>query len=54
MRPWFQRVFVIGHLATRWGLDHALNGTPVEDLIAADAGWQAGWEYRYKTQYPGR
>ena len=41
-----QRVLVIGHVATRWGLDHWLNGTPLEDLAEADFAWQEGWEYR--------
>jgi broad specificity phosphatase PhoE len=40
------RVLVIGHVATRWGLDHWLNGVPLEDLVDADFGWQEGWEYR--------
>ena len=41
-----QRVVVIGHVATRWGLDHVIGGTPLEDLIAADFAWRPGWEYR--------
>jgi len=40
-----QRVLVIGHVATRWGLDHLLNGESLEDLAAADFAWQPGWEY---------
>jgi 2,3-bisphosphoglycerate-dependent phosphoglycerate mutase len=40
-----QRVVVIGHVATRWGLDHVIGGTPLEDLIAADFAWRPGWEY---------
>ncbi len=40
-----QRVLVIGHVATRWGLDHALHGVPLEDLAAAEFAWQPGWEY---------
>jgi 2,3-bisphosphoglycerate-dependent phosphoglycerate mutase len=40
------RVLVIGHVATRWGLDHWLNGKPLEDLAEQDFGWQEGWEYR--------
>jgi 2,3-bisphosphoglycerate-dependent phosphoglycerate mutase len=40
------RVVVIGHVATRWGLDHVVGGTQVEDLIAADFAWRPGWEYR--------
>jgi 2,3-bisphosphoglycerate-dependent phosphoglycerate mutase len=40
-----QRVLVIGHVATRWGLDHFLGGIPLEDLIDQDFAWQEGWEY---------
>lgn len=40
-----QRVLVIGHVATRWGLEVALLGTPLEELISRDFGWQPGWEY---------
>jgi 2,3-bisphosphoglycerate-dependent phosphoglycerate mutase len=41
-----QRVLVIGHVATRWGLDHYINGVPLEALVAADFAWQEGWTYR--------
>jgi 2,3-bisphosphoglycerate-dependent phosphoglycerate mutase len=40
-----QRVLVIGHVATRWGLEHLLLGTPLEDLAVRDFSWQPGWEY---------
>ena len=40
-----QRVLVIGHTATRWGLEHYLLGTRLEDLADRDFTWQAGWEY---------
>jgi 2,3-bisphosphoglycerate-dependent phosphoglycerate mutase len=40
------RVVVIGHVATRWALDHLLGGTPLEDLVDADFAWQPGWEHR--------
>jgi 2,3-bisphosphoglycerate-dependent phosphoglycerate mutase len=40
-----RRVLVIGHIATRWGLEHWLNGVPLEELAVADAAWQEGWEY---------
>lgn len=40
-----QRVLVIGHVATRWGLDHYLDGVPLEQLAVADFAWQEGWEY---------
>jgi broad specificity phosphatase PhoE len=41
-----RRIVVIGHVATRWGLDHIINGVPLEDLIEQDFSWQEGWEYR--------
>jgi 2,3-bisphosphoglycerate-dependent phosphoglycerate mutase len=41
-----QRVLVIGHVATRWGLDHMLLGTPLEELAVRDSDWRPGWEYK--------
>jgi 2,3-bisphosphoglycerate-dependent phosphoglycerate mutase len=41
-----RRVLIIGHTATRWGLDHLINGEALEDLVAAPFSWQQGWEYR--------
>jgi 2,3-bisphosphoglycerate-dependent phosphoglycerate mutase len=40
-----QRVLVIGHVATRWGLDHFLGGVPLDQLVDQDFQWQEGWEY---------
>jgi 2,3-bisphosphoglycerate-dependent phosphoglycerate mutase len=40
------RVLVIGHVATRWALEHYLNGVALEALIEADFGWRAGWAYQ--------
>jgi broad specificity phosphatase PhoE len=40
-----ERVLVIGHVATRWGLEIALLGTPLEDLVSHEFAWQPGWEY---------
>jgi 2,3-bisphosphoglycerate-dependent phosphoglycerate mutase len=40
-----RRVLVIGHVATRWGLDHSLRGIPLEELAVAGFAWQPGWEY---------
>jgi 2,3-bisphosphoglycerate-dependent phosphoglycerate mutase len=37
---------IIGHVATRWGLDHFIGGVPLEDLVEQDFAWQEGWEYR--------
>ena len=39
------RVGVIGHVATRWALDHLVDGAPLEDLVGAEFAWQEGWEY---------
>ncbi|MGC9665074.1 histidine phosphatase family protein [Planosporangium sp. 12N6] len=41
-----QRVLIIGHVATRWALDHLLNRVPLEALISTDFAWREGWEYR--------
>jgi 2,3-bisphosphoglycerate-dependent phosphoglycerate mutase len=35
-----QRILVIGHVATRWGLDHTIGGVPLEDLVDEDFTWQ--------------
>jgi 2,3-bisphosphoglycerate-dependent phosphoglycerate mutase len=40
------RVLIIGHVTTRWALDHFIDGKPIEALINSDFGWQEGWEYR--------
>ena len=40
------RVLLIGHVATRWALDHLINSIALTDLCAADFAWQEGWEYR--------
>lgn len=40
-----KRVLVIGHIATRWGLEHYLGGVSLEELAGAPFGWQEGWEY---------
>ena len=44
-----RRVLLIGHTATRWALDHLLDGTPLEDLVVAPFDWRQGWEYRAAT-----
>ena len=41
-----ERILVIGHSATRWALEHLLNGVPLEALVDAPFDWQEGWEYR--------
>jgi broad specificity phosphatase PhoE len=47
-----QRVLVIGHVATWWGLDHFIGGVPLEDLIEQDFAWQEGWEYQLSYPRP--
>jgi len=39
------RVLVIGHSATRWALDHLVNGVPLEELVDAPFEWREGWIY---------
>jgi 2,3-bisphosphoglycerate-dependent phosphoglycerate mutase len=39
------RILLIGHVATRWALDHWIDGVPLEDLVQADFAWREGWEY---------
>jgi 2,3-bisphosphoglycerate-dependent phosphoglycerate mutase len=42
-----ERILVIGHVATRWALDHYVDGVPVEELVRAPFSWREGWEYVY-------
>lgn len=42
------RVLVIGHVATRWALDHHVNGVPLEHLAGEDFAWSEGWEYQLR------
>ena len=41
-----QRVLLIGHVATRWALDHQIRGIPLETLVGEPFAWQEGWEYQ--------
>jgi 2,3-bisphosphoglycerate-dependent phosphoglycerate mutase len=40
-----QRVLVVGHVATRWALDHFILGTALDELTRENFSWRAGWEY---------
>ena len=40
-----QRVLIIGHVVTRWALDHVVLGTTLEELVEAPFDWREGWEY---------
>jgi 2,3-bisphosphoglycerate-dependent phosphoglycerate mutase len=41
-----ERVLLIGHAATRFALDHLLDGKPLEEVVEPPFEWQEGWEYR--------
>jgi 2,3-bisphosphoglycerate-dependent phosphoglycerate mutase len=41
-----QRLLVVGHLATLWGLEHWINGLALEGLATSEFVWQDGWRYR--------
>jgi 2,3-bisphosphoglycerate-dependent phosphoglycerate mutase len=43
--PLASAILVIGHVATRWALDHFINGIPLENLVAEEFAWQEDWEY---------
>jgi alpha-ribazole phosphatase/probable phosphoglycerate mutase len=47
------RILVVGHVATRWALDHFLNGERLEHLIEADFAWRPGWEYQLNETHLG-
>ena len=40
-----ERILLIGHTATRWALDHLLDGRPLEQVVVAPFDWREGWEY---------
>jgi 2,3-bisphosphoglycerate-dependent phosphoglycerate mutase len=41
-----ERVLVIGHSATRLGLEVVANGGRLEELVGTPFAWQPGWDYR--------
>lgn len=44
-----QRILLVGHVATRWALEHHLGGVPLEDLVGETFVWQEGWEYVHEV-----
>lgn len=40
------KVMIIGHRATKYGLDHWINKLSLERCITNDWQWQPGWTYR--------
>ena len=43
------RVLLVGHVATRWALEHHLRGVELATLAASGFAWQEGWEYHLVT-----
>lgn len=41
------RLLVIGHVATLWGLEHRINGMPLDEIRSAMDPWREGWEFRF-------
>ena len=46
------RVLLIGHIATRWALEHYLGGRSLEDLVGEEFRWREGWEYLLEGAAP--
>jgi broad specificity phosphatase PhoE len=40
-----RRVLVVGHMATRYALEHFLSGVPLSKLLRERFVWREGWEY---------
>ena len=40
-----ERVLLIGHVATRWALDHFVHGASLRELVGAPFDWREGWIY---------
>lgn len=41
-----KRVMIIGHAATRYGLEHLILGKSYKEIISAPWQWQPGWKYQ--------
>jgi 2,3-bisphosphoglycerate-dependent phosphoglycerate mutase len=39
------RIVLIGHAATRWSLQHLVDGEALDDVVGAPFDWKPGWEY---------
>ena len=44
------RVLLIGHTATRWALDHLIDGRELAEVVTAPFDWREGWEYRLPSR----
>ena len=45
-----EKVMIIGHRATQYGLEHWLKGVSVTDAVTAPWKWQPGWTYQLKDK----
>ena len=43
-----QRVLIIGHRATQYGLEYWIKGLLLKDVVLAPWAWQPGWEYKLR------
>ncbi len=48
------RLLLVGHVATRLGLDHHLRGVALAEALSVDFTWQPGWEYVLSDACEGR
>jgi broad specificity phosphatase PhoE/GNAT superfamily N-acetyltransferase len=46
------RIVLVGHAATRFGLDHLFTGRPLERAVTAPFAWREGWEYVLDGVWP--
>ncbi len=46
-----QKILIIGHRATQYGLENLINGVPYEELLIMKFKWQPGWEYILEEIY---
>ncbi len=40
-----QKIMIIGHRATQYGLEHWIKGLSYEEIITTPWSWQSGWTY---------
>ena len=40
-----ERLVIVGHAATRWAIQHLIDGEKLEDVVGAPFEWREGWEY---------
>ncbi len=45
-----KRVVFIGHSATKWALDHLLEGRDLREAIEMPFDWREGWHYELSTE----